>query len=98
MIETSVLERYPKRATLREAAKLLGFSEYSINQMCKQGILPYITVGRRRFVLMDLAEAAIEAEARATQQKRREELEEATKPKVQEIHLGKHYQEIKKLV
>ena len=98
MNDIGLLEKYPKRATLREAAKLLGFSEYSINQMCKQGILPYITVGRRRFVLMDLAEAAIEAEARATQQKRREELEEATKPKVQELHLGKHYQEIKKLV
>ncbi len=90
------ISKFPKRATIKEAAEILGFSTYAVTQMCNQGILPFIAIGRRKYVLIELAQAALEAEALATQQRQKELMENRRPSAV--IHIGKHYDKISSLI
>ena len=93
------LTKYPKRATPKQAAEILGFSVYAINQLCTQGVLPYVQIGRRKYILMDFAEAALEAEAFANQEKQKKALEDSREQVImQEVHLGKNFPKIKELI
>ena len=95
MMTAENLANYPKRATLKETAEILGMSVYAVDKLCKQGVIPFIVIGRRKFVIIELAEKAIEAEALENQRKQKEAMQERCKP---ELHMGRHYPSIKDML